>query len=62
MSKVLIKAKKMQQSLNGWIRKVNPRVDYLIDKYHIIKVGCVLGSSIWLIIKLSTVISFTTAC
>lgn len=25
--------------------KVGPRMDYLIDKYHIIKVGCVLGTS-----------------
>jgi hypothetical protein len=62
MSKVLIKAKKLQQSFNSWMGRVNPRLDYLIDKYHIIKVGCVLGSSRSFIIQLSIATSFTTVC
>ena len=52
MSKFLIQVKKFQQSFNGWVSKVSPRLDYLIDKYHIIKVGCVVGSRKCLIIQL----------
>ena len=44
MSKVVIQFKKIQQLFTNWMAKVNPRLDYLIDKYHIIKVGCVVGS------------------
>lgn len=56
MSKVVIQLKKFQQLFNNWMTKVNPRLDYLIDKYHIIKVGCVVGSGIYLITKPLTAI------
>lgn len=46
MNKLLPQISKLQKGFKEWTSKMGLRVDYLIDKYKIIKVGCVVGTGI----------------
>lgn len=46
MNKIVIKLTKYRRNLIEWSNKTSPRINYLIDRYQIIKVGCILGTCI----------------
>lgn len=51
MDKALLKFKKMKKNTLQWMNQSNSKIDYFIDKYHLIKVGCVVGTGIKFNIK-----------
>lgn len=60
MNRMLTTLRKLPRSANNWFQTMNPKLDFLIDKYKLIKVGCLLGIGINLFIQGSTVIWYTT--
>lgn len=51
MSKVLLHFRKWQRLTTQYIQTLNPKLDHLIDKYKLIKYGCILGAGTFLPIQ-----------
>lgn len=56
MNSVLTTLRKLPRSARNWLQTANPKLDLLIDKYKLIKVGCLLGVGIDITIQESIAI------
>lgn len=47
MNKLVGGLQKWMKSTRQWTEKMTPKVEYMVDKYKVIKVGCSLGIGIF---------------
>ncbi len=43
MNQLTIRIKRLSQSIGKWQHKNTPKLEYWVDKYKVVKYGCILG-------------------